>query len=187
MQGREWFDADAVVISDFIAQRLPDEVVSKVGNYSGCTSTVFTRWRCQHMANPASCAFSIISGALIPGCEAACSDAGGVNYYSREATLSRTGPAIRHTEPDQCAVIAATAWSDATAQSATNCLRHFTTQQRTVPLQTQAIFITGQRKLVFQGVSIHTDPHRRQLKRIFQYRVPDQNIPVQTGVTQLGR
>ncbi|MBJ8814903.1 ATPase RavA stimulator ViaA [Citrobacter freundii] len=31
MQGREWFDADAVVISDFIAQRLPDEVVSKVG------------------------------------------------------------------------------------------------------------------------------------------------------------
>ncbi|ETJ42059.1 hypothetical protein Q604_UNBC03978G0001, partial [human gut metagenome] len=34
-------------------------------------------WRCLHMANPASCAFSIISGALIPGCEAACSDAGG--------------------------------------------------------------------------------------------------------------
>ncbi|WP_318357182.1 ATPase RavA stimulator ViaA [Enterobacter sp.] len=30
MQGGEWFDADAVVISDFIAQRLPDEVVSKV-------------------------------------------------------------------------------------------------------------------------------------------------------------
>ena len=30
MQGGEWYDADAVVISDFIAQRLPDEVVSKV-------------------------------------------------------------------------------------------------------------------------------------------------------------
>ncbi|WP_180491725.1 ATPase RavA stimulator ViaA [Escherichia fergusonii] len=30
MQGREWFDADAVVISDFIAQRLPDDVVNKV-------------------------------------------------------------------------------------------------------------------------------------------------------------
>ncbi|MTH47790.1 ATPase RavA stimulator ViaA [Intestinirhabdus alba] len=30
MQNREWFDADAVVISDFIAQRLPDEVVNKV-------------------------------------------------------------------------------------------------------------------------------------------------------------
>ncbi|WP_318371209.1 ATPase RavA stimulator ViaA [Enterobacter sp.] len=30
MQGGEWFDADAVVISDFIAQRLPDEVVSRV-------------------------------------------------------------------------------------------------------------------------------------------------------------
>ncbi len=27
---REWFDADAVVISDFIAQRLPDDVTSKV-------------------------------------------------------------------------------------------------------------------------------------------------------------
>ncbi len=30
MQGSEWFDADAVVISDFIAQRLPDELVNKV-------------------------------------------------------------------------------------------------------------------------------------------------------------
>lgn len=30
MQGREWFDADVVVISDFIAQHLPDDVVSKV-------------------------------------------------------------------------------------------------------------------------------------------------------------
>jgi len=31
MQGPEWTDADAVVISDFIAQRLPDDVVNKVG------------------------------------------------------------------------------------------------------------------------------------------------------------
>ncbi|MNB80893.1 hypothetical protein D3C75_276610 [compost metagenome] len=30
MQGGEWYDADAVVISDFIAQRLPDEVVSQI-------------------------------------------------------------------------------------------------------------------------------------------------------------
>lgn len=30
LQSREWFDADAVVISDFIAQRLPDDVTSKV-------------------------------------------------------------------------------------------------------------------------------------------------------------
>lgn len=30
LQGGEWFDADAVVVSDFIAQRLPDEVVNKV-------------------------------------------------------------------------------------------------------------------------------------------------------------
>lgn len=30
MQGPEWTDADAVVISDFIAQRLPDDVVNKV-------------------------------------------------------------------------------------------------------------------------------------------------------------
>ena len=29
MQGSEWADADAVVISDFMAQRLPDEVGSK--------------------------------------------------------------------------------------------------------------------------------------------------------------
>lgn len=30
MQGGAWYDADAVVISDFIAQRLPDDVVNKV-------------------------------------------------------------------------------------------------------------------------------------------------------------
>ncbi len=30
MQGGEWYDADAVVISDFIAQRLPDDVVNQV-------------------------------------------------------------------------------------------------------------------------------------------------------------
>lgn len=30
MQGGDWYDADAVVISDFIAQRLPDELVHKV-------------------------------------------------------------------------------------------------------------------------------------------------------------
>jgi len=30
MQGGEWADADAVVISDFIAQRLPDEVVNQI-------------------------------------------------------------------------------------------------------------------------------------------------------------
>ncbi|MGP3592412.1 ATPase RavA stimulator ViaA [Vagococcus sp. WN89Y] len=30
MRGGEWYDADAVVISDFIAQRLPDDVVNKV-------------------------------------------------------------------------------------------------------------------------------------------------------------
>lgn len=32
MQGGEWHDADAVVISDFIAQRLPDDVVNNVKN-----------------------------------------------------------------------------------------------------------------------------------------------------------
>ncbi|ALR78784.1 ATPase RavA stimulator ViaA [[Enterobacter] lignolyticus] len=31
LQSPEWHDADAVVISDFIAQRLPDDVVNKVG------------------------------------------------------------------------------------------------------------------------------------------------------------
>ncbi|HDU4536427.1 TPA: ATPase RavA [Klebsiella aerogenes] len=31
LQSPQWVDADAVVISDFIAQRLPDEVVNKVG------------------------------------------------------------------------------------------------------------------------------------------------------------
>lgn len=31
MQNPQWVDADAVVISDFIAQRLPDEVINKVG------------------------------------------------------------------------------------------------------------------------------------------------------------
>ena len=30
MEDRAWFDADAVVISDFIAQRLPDPVVEQI-------------------------------------------------------------------------------------------------------------------------------------------------------------
>ncbi len=30
MEGGQWYDADAVIISDFIAQRLPDDVVNKV-------------------------------------------------------------------------------------------------------------------------------------------------------------
>ncbi len=41
MRGREWFDADAVVISDFIAQRLPDDVVT--GSCSVFTSTSIPR------------------------------------------------------------------------------------------------------------------------------------------------
>lgn len=32
LQNREWADADAVVISDFIAQRLPEEVITAVGD-----------------------------------------------------------------------------------------------------------------------------------------------------------
>ncbi|MNN39133.1 hypothetical protein D3C81_1531610 [compost metagenome] len=55
-----------------------------------------------------------------------------------------------------------------------------------MPFQTQAIFVARQGKLVFQRIGIHTDPHGRQFKRIFKNRVPDQNIAVQTGVTQLG-
>lgn len=31
LQNPQWVDADAVVISDFIAQRLPDEVIAQVG------------------------------------------------------------------------------------------------------------------------------------------------------------
>lgn len=90
LQNPQWVDADAVVISDFIAQRLPDEVIAQVGSYSVSISTVFTRWRCRFTANPASCASSIISGALTPGCVAACCDAGGANRYSSAETLSRT-------------------------------------------------------------------------------------------------
>lgn len=66
MQGGDWYDADAVVISDFIAQRLPDDVVNKVELQRCASGTVFMRWRCPPMENPASCASSIISGALIP-------------------------------------------------------------------------------------------------------------------------
>ena len=62
-----WFDADAVIISDFIAQRLPEEVIKKVKQQQQATSSVSMRWRCPPTANPASCASSIISGASIPG------------------------------------------------------------------------------------------------------------------------
>ncbi|GHM55169.1 hypothetical protein ECZU51_38390 [Escherichia coli] len=69
--------------------------------------------------------------------------------------------------------------------TAADGLRHFTAQQRLMPLQLQAIFITGQRQLMFQRIGIHADPHGRKLKRIFQYRVPYQNIAVQTRMAQL--
>ena len=54
-----------------------------------------------------------------------------------------------------------------------------------MPLQLQAIFVTGQRQLMLQRVGIYTDPHGGKLKRIFQYRVPHQNIAVQTRMAQL--
>ncbi len=43
MQNPQWVDADAVVISDFIAQRLPDEVINKVGSYSVSIIIAFMR------------------------------------------------------------------------------------------------------------------------------------------------
>ncbi len=42
LQNPQWVDADAVVISDFIAQRLPDEVIAQVGSYS-VASAPFSR------------------------------------------------------------------------------------------------------------------------------------------------
>ena len=71
------------------------------------------------------------------------------------------------------------------ADTAAAGLRHFTAQQRLMPFQLQTIFITGQRLLMLQRVGIHADPHGRKLKRIFQYRVPHQNIAVQPRMTQL--
>ncbi len=71
------------------------------------------------------------------------------------------------------------------ADTAADGLRHFTAQQRLMPLQLQAIFVTGQRQLMLQRVGIYTDPHGGKLKRIFQYRVPHQNIAVQTRMAQL--
>ncbi len=64
-------------------------------------------------------------------------------------------------------------------------LRHFAAQQRLMPLQLQTIFITGQRQLAHQRIGIYADTHRGKLKRIFQHRVPHQDIAVQTGVAQL--
>ncbi|STL46459.1 Uncharacterised protein [Escherichia coli] len=142
-------------------------------------------WRCRHTANPASCAFSIISGALIPGCEAAAQTLAAINYYSREGTLSRQQLAIHHTEPGRYAAVAAAAWSTRLADTAADGLRHFTAQQRLMPFQLQTIFITGQRPTDASTCRHPRGSHGRKLKRIFQYRVPHQNIAVQTRMAQL--
>ncbi|MNW05547.1 hypothetical protein D3C71_2018090 [compost metagenome] len=49
-----------------------------------------------------------------------------------------------------------------------------------MPLQRQTIFIAGLRQLALQRTGINANPHRRKLEGILQYRVPDQNIAVQT-------
>ncbi len=159
LQNPQWVDADAVVISDFIAQRLPDEVIAQVGSYSESISTVFTRWRCRYTANPASCASSIISGALIPGCVAACCDAGGANRYSSAKRFREPVPAIRRTAPADMVELQQQHRQARLANAAADSLRHLAAQQRSVPLQFEAIFIAGQRQLAFQRRGVNADPH----------------------------
>ncbi|VTN12833.1 VWA domain protein interacting with AAA ATPase [Raoultella terrigena] len=68
MQNPQWVDADAVVISDFIAQRLPDEVINKVGGTSAQAPASFPRGGdVGARQTRESCASSIISGAFDTG------------------------------------------------------------------------------------------------------------------------
>lgn len=90
MQGREWFDADAVVISDFIAQRLPDDVVSKVGELQRLHQHRFHAVAMSAHGKPASCAFSIISGALIPDAKPPAEMLAALTAYKIAGMLSRT-------------------------------------------------------------------------------------------------
>ena len=79
LQNPQWVDADAVVISDFIAQRLPDEVIAQVGELQR-----------KHQHRFHAVAMSVHGKPGIMGCVAACCDAGGANRYSSAETLSRT-------------------------------------------------------------------------------------------------
>lgn len=65
--------------------------------------------------------------------------------------------------------------ADATADG----LRHIAAQQRLVPLQLHALFITGQRQLMFQRGGVDADAHRGQLESVLQHRVPHHDIAVQ--------
>lgn len=77
LQSREWFDADAVVISDFIAQRLPDDVTSKVKELQRVHQHRFHAVAMSAHGKPGIMRIFDHIWRFDTGCEAACSDAGG--------------------------------------------------------------------------------------------------------------
>ena len=89
MQGGDWYDADAVVISDFIAQRLPDDVVNKVKELQRVHQHRFHAVAMSAHGKPGIMRIFDHIWRFDTGLRSRCSDAGSVNYRS-ELTLSRT-------------------------------------------------------------------------------------------------
>ena len=66
LQDSAWRDADAVIVSDFIAQRLPESMIKSVQQHQHQLQQRFHAVAMSAHGKPASCASSIISGVSIP-------------------------------------------------------------------------------------------------------------------------
>ena len=103
MQGGDWYDADAVVISDFIAQRLPDEVVNKVKEMQRVH---------QHRFHAVA-----MSAHGKPGIMRIFDHIWRLDTGLRSRRRSHVPAAARpHTAPDRYGTVATAAWSDETGQ-----------------------------------------------------------------------
>lgn len=54
IEEKEWQDADIVVISDFIAQSLPESLTLRLIDKQKKAATAFTQWPCLNTVSPAS-------------------------------------------------------------------------------------------------------------------------------------
>lgn len=90
LQSREWFDADAVVISDFIAQRLPDDVTSKVKELQRVHQHRFHAVAMSAHGKPGIMRIFDHIWRFDTDAKPPAQTLAAINYYSREGTLSRT-------------------------------------------------------------------------------------------------
>lgn len=134
LQSREWFDADAVVISDFIAQRLPDDVTSKVKELQRVHQHRFHAVAMSAHGKPGIMRIFDHIWRFDTGCEAACSDAGGDKLLQqrRDVLANSSWPYTTLNLADM-RQLQQQHGQTRLADTAADGLRHFTAQQRLMP------------------------------------------------------